>query len=110
MYTHPHGLGRKTWTGILALLALGSLAPLAMAQPADAPAQKTAADSGDTPVALEKFVVTGSFIPQASTEPVGPVAIFSEQDIRATGAFTPIEALRSLPSITGNPATPGVDS
>src|SRR6478752_2271483 len=113
MYTHPHGKGRKNWTGILAIIALGSLAPLAMAQPAAAQEKKPDdqnAEKKDDAVTLEKFVVTGSFIPQASTEPVGPVAIFSEQDIRATGAFTPIEALRSLPSFIGNTGTTEFDS
>ena len=61
-------------------------------------------------VKLEKFTVTGSFIPQASTEPIGPVAVFSESELRATGAFTPIQALRSLPSFIGNPGPTEYDS
>ncbi|MBX3737715.1 MAG: TonB-dependent receptor [Candidatus Didemnitutus sp.] len=64
----------------------------------------------DEPLKLDKFVVTGSFIPQASSEPVGPVAVFTESDIRSTGAFTPIQALRSLPSFIGNPGPTENDS
>src|SRR5258708_8077954 len=60
--------------------------------------------TGDT-VKLEKFTVTGSFIPQTSAEPIAPVAIFTEADIRASGAMTPIEALRSLPSFVSSGAS-----
>ncbi len=70
-------------------------------------AQSTA--SGET-VKMEKFIVTGSFIPVATSEPIGPVAVFSEADIRSTGAFTPIQALRSLPSFIGNPGPTENDS
>ena len=60
-------------------------------------------DARDT-VKLEKITVTGSFIPQTSAEPIAPVAIFTEADIRASGAMTPIEALRSLPSFVSSGA------
>ncbi len=73
-------------------------------------AQSSSTDKKDDTVQLEKFTVTGSFIPQASNEPVGPVAVFTESEIRATGAFTPIQALRSLPSFIGNPGPTENDS
>ncbi len=73
---------------------------------AQSPVRSSEAES----LKLDKYVVTGSFIPQASSEPVGPVAVFTEADIRATGAFTPIQALRSLPSFVGNPGATEYDS
>ena len=74
-------------------------------------AQQTAApEKKEETVKLDKFIVTGSFIPQTSAEPIAPVAIFSEADIRTTGAVTPIEALRSLPSFVGNPGATEFDS
>ncbi len=85
----------RTW-GLARLLALTLPALAATAAFAQQPANDT--------VKLEKFVVTGSFIPQASAEPIAPVAIFTEADIRASGAATPIEALRSLPSFVSSGA------
>ncbi|MDI1320473.1 MAG: TonB-dependent receptor plug domain-containing protein, partial [bacterium] len=67
-------------------------------------AQSATVDKKDETLKLEKFTVTGSFIPQATAEPVAPVAIFTEADIRASGAMTPIEALRSLPSFVSSGA------
>ena len=68
-----------------------------------------AATEGET-IKLEKFTVTGSFIPQASAEPIAPVATFTESEIRATGATTVIQALRNLPSFVGNPGPTEFDS
>ncbi|MBI2511258.1 MAG: TonB-dependent receptor [Opitutae bacterium] len=101
--TPQAALRRLYCAGLAALLATPGLA---LAQPASAASD---APKDDT-VKLDKFVVTGSFIPQASSEPIGPVAIFTEADIRATGAFTPIQALRSLPSFIGNPGPTENDS
>ena len=89
----------------LALLGVGlSLfaAQAAFAQTATTTTAPATIDKKDEIVKLEKFTVTGSFIPQASAEPISPVAIFTEADIRATGAATPIEALRSLPSFVSS--------
>ena len=83
----------------LALLGVG----LSLFAASAAFAQSTAtADKKDETVKLEKFTVTGSFIPMASSEPIAPVAIFTEADIRASGAATAIEALRSLPSFVSS--------
>lgn len=91
--------------------ALFAVASLPLISGPGAFAQAAAADKkDDETVQLEKFTVTGSFIPAASSEPVGPVAIFTEAEIRATGAFTPIQALRSLPSFIGNPGPTENDS
>ncbi|MES1194701.1 MAG: TonB-dependent receptor plug domain-containing protein, partial [Opitutus sp.] len=87
----------RSW-GLARLLALTLPAFAATAAFAQQPATK------DDTVKLEKYVVTGSFIPQASAEPVAPVAIFTEADIRASGAATPIEALRQLPSFVSSGA------
>ena len=82
------------------LALLGAGLSLLAAQAAFA--QSTPTDKPDDTVKLEKFTVTGSFIPQASNEPIAPVAIFTEADIRASGAATAIEALRSLPSFVSS--------
>ncbi|MBI5424041.1 MAG: TonB-dependent receptor [Opitutae bacterium] len=95
----------RRWTGALA--ALLALPGLLLAQ--NTSGDDSAAKKEET-LKLDKFVVTGSFIPQASSEPVGPVAVFTEAEIRATGAFTPIQALRSLPSFVGNPGSNENDS
>lgn len=73
-------------------------------------AQSPVRSSEEESLNLDKYVVTGSFIPQATAEPIAPVAVFSEADIRATGALTPIQALRSLPSFVGNPGATENDS
>ncbi len=86
-------------------LALFALPVLAAAQTVPAPAEKK-----DDTVKLEKYVVTGSFIPQPTSEPIAPVAVFSESDLRASGALTPIQALRNLPSFVGNPGANENDS
>ncbi|MBI5424716.1 MAG: TonB-dependent receptor [Opitutae bacterium] len=91
----------------LRLSALLALPALAFGQTGTSTGNAT---KQDEPLKLDKFVVTGSFIPQASSEPIGPVAVFTEADIRATGAFTPIQALRSLPSFIGNPGATENDS
>ena len=85
----------------LALLGAGLSLFAAAAAFAQTPAP---AEKKDDTLTLEKFTVTGSFIPQATAEPIAPVAIFSELDIRASGASTPIEALRSLPSFVSSGA------
>jgi iron complex outermembrane receptor protein len=83
----------------LALLGVG----LSLFAAQAAFAQSTpVAEKKDQTVNLEKFTVTGSFIPMASAEPIAPVAIFTEADIRASGAATAIEALRSLPSFVSS--------
>lgn len=102
----PHAARARTFAWRLAAL----LASPALALAQTNTAASTAENKSEQPVKLEKFVVTGSFIPQASAEPVGPVAVFTESDIRSTGAFTPIQALRSLPSFIGNPGTTENDS
>ncbi len=84
----------------LALLCVG-LSVFA-AQAAFAQSTTTTTEKKEDTVKLEKFTVSGSFIPQASNEPIAPVAIFTEADIRASGAATAIEALRSLPSFVSS--------
>ena len=92
----------------LALLGVGL--SLFAAQAAFAQTAAPAPEKKDETVKLDKFIVTGSFIPQATAEPIAPVAIFTEADIRSTGAVTPVEALRSLPSFVGNPGATEFDS
>ena len=87
--------------GLARLLALTLPVFAVSAAFAQTPAP-AAVDKKEETVKLDKYVVTGSFIPQATAEPIAPVAIFSEADIRASGAMTPIEALRALPSFVSS--------
>ncbi|MDI1318965.1 MAG: TonB-dependent receptor [bacterium] len=86
----------------LALLSVGLSLFAAQAAFAQTATVEKKEDKKEETLKLEKFTVTGSFIPQASAEPIAPVAIFTEADIRASGASTPIEALRSLPSFVSS--------
>ena len=86
--------------GLARLLAL--TLPVFAATAAFAQSDAATSTSKDDTMKLEKYTVTGSFIPQATAEPIAPVAIFSEADIRATGATTPIQALRNLPSFVSS--------
>ena len=92
----------------LALLGVGLSLFAAQAAFAQSPAPVDV--KKDDTLKLDKFVVTGSFIPSATSEPVGPIAIFTENEIRASGAATTIQALRYLPSFVGNAGTTENDS
>jgi len=81
------------------LFALAAIPFLLTAQAA------AARPNPDSPVVLGTFPVTGSLIPQASAEPIAPVAVITEQDIRSAGATTVVEALRNLPSTTASAAS-----
>ncbi|HYD84419.1 MAG TPA: hypothetical protein VEA63_10205, partial [Opitutus sp.] len=48
-------------------------------------AQGADADPADDPVRLEKFEVTGSYIPFSADAPAVPVRIVGSQEIAATG-------------------------
>jgi iron complex outermembrane receptor protein len=105
--THPtmNLITHASWKrAARALLALSAISSQLTAQ------TDTATPNRDLPVALETFTVTGSLIPQASTEPMAPVAIFTEADMRSTGATTVVQALRNLPSFVGNPGPTEFDS
>lgn len=90
----------------IALLAIAGLCAAGYGQTAS----KAGEPANSEPQKLDKFVVTGSFIPTPTMEPIAPVAIFSELEIRTTGAVTPVEALRFLPSFIGNPGATEFDS
>jgi iron complex outermembrane receptor protein len=82
MKNHPDRLGNALRAGLLAALA-AFLATSVSAQTA-APAS----GEKDETVKLEKFVVTGSFIPIASDTPAVPVTVLSASDIAASGVTT----------------------
>jgi iron complex outermembrane receptor protein len=101
--------GRKLRAS-LAFVSSVVLAAFAVAQNAPSTTAPASTTTIGPEVKMEKFEVTGSFIPQATAAPIAPVAIFSENEIRSTGAATPIEALRYLPSFIGNPGATEFDS
>lgn len=59
----------------------------------------------DETIRLERFVVAGSNIPMAIEESFAPVTVYSQEQLILTGANTPIEGLRALPSFVGGTAT-----
>jgi outer membrane receptor protein involved in Fe transport len=95
---------KKTLLSCAALAAVGGVSLLAgtAALAQTAPARP---GTGDETVKLEKFVVAGSNIPMAIEESFAPVAVYSQEQLILTGANTPIEGLRTLPSFVGGTAT-----
>ena len=95
----------------LALLGVGLsffAAQAAFAQTPPTPA------SGDTPkkdetVALEKFTVTGSFLPVTSEIGASPVVIITRSDIGLTGATDPLRLLKSLTPFFGGNGNVGTE-
>ena len=73
---------RKSWAALALILSAG-LPNLAVAQTASTPAAPS-----DQTVQMEKFVVTGSYIPMSSVAPAIPVSTFETQDIVNTGETT----------------------
>jgi len=67
-------------------------------------AQQAPADSKEDAVKLEKFVVTGSYIPMAADAIAIPVAIINSEEIARTGVTTnALEVLKkAVPQFTGN--------
>lgn len=83
----------------LALFAV-SISLAQSSSPTPATGKKT-----DDTVRLEKFVVTGSLLPTAEGETFSPVAVVTYDQMIRLGAGAAIEALRTLPDMTGNVAT-----
>lgn len=77
----------------------------ALAQSAPTPAPAARIANRDEAVTLEKFVVAGSAIPMVVGESFAPVTVYSQEQLILTGANTPIEGLRDLPSFVGGTAT-----
>jgi len=95
----PLIIGRKLRA---ALVGLALPATLAATASLHAQAAKPAKDE---PVALARYVVTGSAIPMAVEESFAPVFVFSQDQLILKGANTPIEGIRELPSFVGGTAT-----
>src|SRR6478736_508933 len=84
--------------GLLALITSASVAPLAVAQTAAAPAKD------DTTLSLDKIVVTGSYLPAAADAVAIPVISIDSKVIENSGATSNIlEILRkTVPQFSGN--------
>src|SRR6478736_224541 len=84
--------------GLLALITSASVAPLAVAQTAAAPAKD------DTTLSLDKIVVTGSYLPAAADAVAIPVISIDSKVIENSGATSNIlEILRkTVPQFNGN--------
>jgi iron complex outermembrane receptor protein len=54
---------------------------------------------------VERVIVTGSNIPTAQEESSLPVTKYTADWLKKSGANTPVEGLRQLPSFVGNAAT-----
>jgi iron complex outermembrane receptor protein len=68
-----------------------------------APAPKAAAKGEDSPVLLEKFVVTGSNIHRLDQERVLPLTVITPADMAIRDASQPSDLLQALPMVTGLP-------
>ena len=91
-------LKRKFMAGLSLFAAAGSLV-MTSVQAQD----NTAENKDESPVKLEKFVVTGSNIPLASEQLSVPVTIVGQQEIATSGeATSTLDLLRKIaPSISG---------
>ena len=92
---------RKLSAVLCAFAALGSLTTIGKAQTTTTTTTTTSPDQ--TPVVLEKYVVTGSNIPQAADALAIPVATFDIQAIENSGvAADTLDLLRKVaPNISG---------
>lgn len=92
---------QRGWSRYLALASLTLLTLPVMAQQAN-----TSPDPGsdEEPVKLEKFVVTGSYIPVAADSGANPVTMINAEDIGRSGITTnPLDVLRkTIPQFTGS--------
>lgn len=98
MNTKTTHVMRKHWRA-LALLSL----PVLLAAPLRAQTAPAATSGEGEPLKLEKFVVTGSYIPIAAGSPAIPVSTISAADIENTAVSSSLlEVLRkSMPQFTG---------
>ena len=65
----------------------------------------TPAPSPEAVAETERVIVTGSNIPTAQEESSLPVTRYTAEWLQKSGADTPVEGLRQLPSFVGNAAT-----
>jgi iron complex outermembrane receptor protein len=85
---------QKYFAGALLFATTGFFASSAsFAQPA-APA--ASADTPDTPVKLERYEVTGSYLPVAASVTASPMVTIESSQIGQTGATDPLRLLRQL--------------
>lgn len=93
---NPSPRSQRGWSARLATLAFPLLALPVIAQQANTPAEET--------VKLEKFVVTGSYIPIAADSIANPVTTITAEEISRTGVTTnALDVLRkAVPQFTGN--------
>jgi iron complex outermembrane receptor protein len=101
MNTHPT-LTRRGLTRAFALVGLSSLLGLSAAAQSAA-SSSGSEDSKDSTVKLDKFVVTGSYIPYAAGAPATAVQVLSSDDIAKSGVTGDLlEVLRkAVPQLIG---------
>jgi iron complex outermembrane receptor protein len=92
---------RTKWSrsALAALAALATVLPPAVAQTAPAVADEKSPDN--SPVKLEKFVVTGSSIKRPADEGALPVAVFTKLDLEQEGIASAEQMIMNL-NINGN--------
>ncbi len=74
-------------------------------KPKETPKTFAPAPSSEAIPETERIIVTGSNIPTAQEESSLPVTKYTAEWLRKSGAGTPVEGLRQLPSFVGNVAT-----
>jgi iron complex outermembrane receptor protein len=95
----------RKFTAALSLVATASF--FAVAAHAQAPATSTGASAGATPATevttMEKFEVTGSYLPLSGTVQASPVVVIQRESIGQTGATDALRLLKQLtPYFAGN--------
>ncbi len=106
MKHHPSSRSGQTWRAAWAARCGLSFLAASTALAQSAPTRSTASPViKEEAVRLEKFVVAGSAIPMAIEESFAPVTVYSQEQLILSGANTPIEGLRDLPSFVGGTAT-----
>jgi iron complex outermembrane receptor protein len=94
---------RRLTAAVLGLLLTAGVLPAQVQTPTQA--VTAAADATVGTSEPERVIVTGSFIPTAESEGALPVTVESAAQLIKSGASTPAEALRQLPSFIGATAT-----
>ncbi len=90
---------RKSWVALALCISVG-LPSLAVAQTA---ATTAPADTSSPEVKMEKFVVTGSYLPITTFITASPVVTIASSDVGQSGATDPLRLLRQLtPFFAGN--------
>src|ERR1041384_3578744 len=93
----------RTFTAVLSLFAGVSLLPVLASAQATPPAASSSTTATDPAQMLEKFEVTGSYLPVSSTVTASPVVTLQSSELGVSGSTDALQLLRQLtPYFAGN--------